>query len=176
MLVGHSMGGPVAMEAARLLGDRVIGIVGVDTFYTSFKYPEDDDEILAFVKPYETDFSKASAKLVRSMFTPHADTKTIEWVVAQLSEPDEAMGVSAMYEIFYWNIEQAPALLSQYSSKLRNINAAPKGNERPLHESVVLVPGVGHFIPQVKPATFNHVLETVIEDFEIVSETSHDHS
>jgi len=33
VLVGHSMGGPVAMEAARLLGDKVIGIVGVDTFY-----------------------------------------------------------------------------------------------------------------------------------------------
>jgi pimeloyl-ACP methyl ester carboxylesterase len=34
ILVGHSMGGPVAIEAARLLGDRVIGIVGVDTFKT----------------------------------------------------------------------------------------------------------------------------------------------
>ena len=32
VLVGHSMGGPVALEAARRLKDRVIGIVGVDTF------------------------------------------------------------------------------------------------------------------------------------------------
>ena len=32
ILVGHSMGGPVAIEAARLLKGRVIGIIGVDTF------------------------------------------------------------------------------------------------------------------------------------------------
>ena len=32
ILVGHSMGGPVAIEAARLLKGRVVGIIGVDTF------------------------------------------------------------------------------------------------------------------------------------------------
>lgn len=32
ILVGHSMGGPVVLEAAPRIGDRVIGIVGVDTF------------------------------------------------------------------------------------------------------------------------------------------------
>ena len=32
ILVGHSMGGPVALEAARLLNKRVVGIIGVDTF------------------------------------------------------------------------------------------------------------------------------------------------
>ena len=32
ILVGHSMGGPVAVEAALLLGERVRGVIGVDTF------------------------------------------------------------------------------------------------------------------------------------------------
>ena len=32
ILIGHSMGGPVSVEAAKRLGDRVIGVVGVDTF------------------------------------------------------------------------------------------------------------------------------------------------
>ncbi len=32
VLVGHSMGGPVVVEAARILGDRVNVVVGADTF------------------------------------------------------------------------------------------------------------------------------------------------
>ena len=32
ILVGHSMGGPVSLEAARLMNGRVIGVIGVDTF------------------------------------------------------------------------------------------------------------------------------------------------
>jgi len=32
VLVGHSMGGPVAVEAARQLGSRVRAVIGVDTF------------------------------------------------------------------------------------------------------------------------------------------------
>ncbi|MEL7030100.1 MAG: alpha/beta hydrolase, partial [Pseudomonadota bacterium] len=30
VLVGHSMGGPVMLETARLLGDRVVAMIGVD--------------------------------------------------------------------------------------------------------------------------------------------------
>ena len=47
VLVGHSMGGPVALEAAELLGDKVTGIVGVDTVYTPFQYPQTEEDIAA---------------------------------------------------------------------------------------------------------------------------------
>jgi pimeloyl-ACP methyl ester carboxylesterase len=33
-LIGHSMGGDVVVEAARRLGDRVAGLVWVDTYGT----------------------------------------------------------------------------------------------------------------------------------------------
>ena len=39
ILIGHSMGGPVVLEAARLMLERVIGVVGVDTLQDAdFKY------------------------------------------------------------------------------------------------------------------------------------------
>lgn len=46
----------------------------------------------------------------------------------------------------------------------RHINADPKGEARPLHESVVLVKGAGHFVAQEKPAEFNHALERIVSD------------
>lgn len=149
------MGGPVAIEAARLLGDKVIGIVGVDTFYTGFEYPKFENKIDEFVKPYKGDFKGTSEQMVRSMFTPEADSELIESTVKQMSVANEEMGISAMYEIFRWNAKNVPSILDKYSKILRNINGAPLGNETALHKSVVLIPGVGHFVAQVKPHDFN---------------------
>jgi pimeloyl-ACP methyl ester carboxylesterase len=167
ILVGHSMGGPVSIEAAKLLGDRVIGIVGVDTFYTPFQCPESDKEIDDFVKPFKNDFKAASEQLMRSMFTPEADPDVITWVVRQMSVADQEMGISALYEIFRWNAKNVPSDLDKYSKKLFNINGAPTGKEKALHESVVLIYGVGHFVAQVKPDEFNEALNQIIDEIQM---------
>jgi sigma-B regulation protein RsbQ len=163
ILVGHSMGGPVSIEAAKLLGDKVIGIVGVDTFYTPFQYPKSEEEIHDFLKPFENDFKTASEQLMRSMFTPEADPDLITWIVTQMSVADQEMGISAMYEIFRWNAKNVSSDLDKYSKKLSNINGAPTGKERALHESVVLIYGVGHFVAQVKPDEFNEALNQIVD-------------
>ncbi len=165
ILVGHSMGGPVVLEAGRLLGDKVIGIVGVDTFYIPFAYPTSENKIDEFVKPYKDDFKGTSEQMVRSMFTSDADPKLITSTVKQMSAANKDMGISAMYEIFRWNAENVPFILDKYSKILRNINGAPLGNETALHKSVVLIPGVGHFVAQAKPNEFNKVLNNIISEF-----------
>jgi len=167
ILVGHSMGGPVAIEAAKLLGNKVIGVVGVDTFYTSFEYPSSEEEISGFVKPFESDFKGSSEKLVRSMFTPTADQELITSIVNQMSTANPSMGISAIYEIFRLNALNNPSALNQQSNILRNINGAPTGEEKALHKSVHLVPGVGHFVPQVKPSEFNKVLNGIINEYKV---------
>jgi sigma-B regulation protein RsbQ len=163
VLVGHSMGGPVILEAAKLLGDRVIGIVGVDTFYTPFRYPTTPEEIEAFVSPFKENYTKASQQMVESMFTPNVDADIKQTISSAIPGADKAVGVSALYEIFYWNVERGDASRKLFADRLYNINAAPKGDEKPLHTSVVLVPGVGHFIPQVKSDAFNQTLEEILE-------------
>jgi len=166
ILVGHSMGGPVSIEAAKLIGDKVIGVVGVDTFYTPFEYPKSEEEIDDFVKPFKNDFKAASEQLVRSMFTPEADPDLITSIVTQMSVADQEMGISAMYEIFRWNGKNVPSDLDNYSKKLRNINGAPTNKEIALHESVVLIHGVGHFVAQVKPDEFNEALNQIVAEFQ----------
>mgnify|MGYP004006551445 CR=1 FL=1 len=167
ILVGHSMGGPVVIEAAKKLGDKVIGIIGVDTFYTPFKYPKSEEKIEEFVKPFKKDFVATSEGLVKSMFTASADLELIESIAKQMSAADQSMGVSAMYEIFRWNAKNGPAELEEFSKILRNINGAPTGKEVPLHERVTLIKGVDHFVPQVKPDEFNKVLESLTESFKV---------
>lgn len=162
ILVGHSMGGPVVVEAAKRLGNRVVGIVGVDTFFTPFQYPKDQEAINAFVKPFESDFHGTSEKLLRSMFAPGVDPRQIDRIVGMFSGADPKVGVSAMYELFQWNAEHADEDLARYAGILYNINAAPTGKETVPNDHVVMVPGVGHFIAQVKPQAFNQALEDII--------------
>ncbi|WP_344796822.1 alpha/beta hydrolase [Litoribacillus peritrichatus] len=163
VLVGHSMGGPVSLEAAELLGDKVVGIVGVDTFYTSFIYPKDKDQIKTFVQPFEDDFRLASDNLIRSMFTSEVDSNVINTVLKLMASADKSMAVSAMYHLFYWSAENNPAILNKYEGKLFNINADPTYEAEASHSSVTLVRGVGHFVPQAKPDEFNAALFNILK-------------
>jgi pimeloyl-ACP methyl ester carboxylesterase len=162
ILVGHSMGGPVSIEAANMLGNKVIGIVGVDTFYTPFVYPVSEEKIEAFVKPFKDDFHGAAENMVRSMFVSEANPVVVESLVKEFAGANREMGISAMYEIFRWNAQNVPGTLEEYGTKLRNINGAPTGEERALHEGVTLIPGVGHFVAQVKPDEFNQALDSIV--------------
>ncbi|MEN8166412.1 MAG: alpha/beta hydrolase [Pseudomonadota bacterium] len=165
VLVGHSMGGPVAIEAAESLGDRVIGIVGVDTFYTPFQYPKSEAKIEAFVKPFKDDYTSAVEQLVRSMFRPEADPELVTSIFEQMSVANREMGIDAMYEIFSWHAKGGSSALDRYSAKLRNINAAPTETETAVHASVTPISGVGHFVAQVKPDEFNEVLSMIIDEY-----------
>jgi len=166
VLVGRSMGGPVSLEAEKRLGARVIGVVGVDTFHIDFQMPKNDKEVDAFVKPFEADFKGHGQKFMRSMFTPQSDPAVIKRVEAMVSGVDPAMATNAIRNIFAWYRADSAAAFARVGERLRNINADPKGENKPLDESVTLVAGVGHFVAQEKPAEFNRVLEKIIKDFE----------
>ena len=51
VLVGHSMGGDVIVEAALRLGERVAGLVWVDT-YDELTTPATEEQVQAFVEPF----------------------------------------------------------------------------------------------------------------------------
>jgi pimeloyl-ACP methyl ester carboxylesterase len=84
VLIGHSMGGDVIVEAALRLGERVAGLVWVDT-YSSLGEPPTDDELEAFLAPFREDFAGATRALVRRLFTADADAGLVEWVAADMS-------------------------------------------------------------------------------------------
>lgn len=168
ILVGHSMGGPVSLEAEKRLRERVVGVVGVDTFYTAFNVPKDKQEAdkmaTQFMKPFEEDFAKNSEQFMRQFFAPSADPALVDAVAKQAATVDKAMALSALRNIFGWYTTDAEPAFQRIGSRLRNINGNPKGDGKPLHPSVVLITGAGHFPAQEKPEEFNRVLEKFAQE------------
>lgn len=168
VLVGHSMGGPVAVEASKLLGERVLGVVGVDTFYTAFPLPQNDEQAAAFVKPFEDDFLATSRGMVNSMFLPSADSKKKSDIMQTVLAANQKMAVSALKDIVRWYRFDAASSLAALGKRLYNINADPGGTATATQPRVVLVANVGHFVPQIKPQAFNQALDGIVKKLSVV--------
>jgi len=77
VVVGHSMGGRVALEVARLLPNAVVGVIGVDTLQNADE-TWDPEEAEAMLAQFEQDFVGSCDAFVRSMFRKTADPALVD--------------------------------------------------------------------------------------------------
>ncbi len=66
ILIGHSMGGSVIAEAARLMPDRVIGLIGIDTL-ENIEYQMTREELEKMITPLKENFRDSSRQFVSEM-------------------------------------------------------------------------------------------------------------
>lgn len=166
ILVGHSLGGPVSLEAARLMPDKVIGVVGVDTLH-DVDWEWDPEEMEPFIAAMETDFVETCGGFVTSMFLEDSDPALIERVKTDMCSGSPDVGVALMKQFADYD---ESAALAAVTAPVRCINCTKwpsnlEGN-RAYHEDfdVVIMDGVGHFLMMEKPEAFNAVLSDVIAD------------
>ncbi|MDP9120174.1 MAG: alpha/beta hydrolase, partial [Acidobacteriota bacterium] len=72
VLIGHSMGGAVILEAAHAMPGRVVGLVGVDTFH-DVEQRLSPREIETFMAPWEKDFAAAARGFAHALLPPRPD-------------------------------------------------------------------------------------------------------
>jgi pimeloyl-ACP methyl ester carboxylesterase len=161
VLVGHSMGGPVAIEAAKRLGDRVVGVVGVDTLRTvgSGWGPEELERALA---PFRADFGRAVTSFVDASFLSPATTEALaRRIRTTMGSARPEMGIPAIVALNDWYLR---ADFAGYSAPLVLLNAAqPPTAMAPLLARVPgarvrTFDGVGHFLMMETPQPFNVAL------------------
>jgi pimeloyl-ACP methyl ester carboxylesterase len=172
VLVGHSMGGPVVLEAACRMPTRVSALVGVDTFpdkWVNF----DDGERKQFLEPFATSFVQTTRNWVsRQLFLPTSDPRLVERIAEDMSAAPPAIGLAAMEAIYQWGKKECVQALEQLRPPVFMIQAQRSQNNLQVVSGlassfqsfqVFLVPEVGHFPMLEDPESFNRFLTQIIE-------------
>ncbi len=164
VLIGHSMGGPVTLEAAKGLGPGVVAIVGADTFQDLENEPSEEQK-QGFIQGFENDFSQAMDRMVRSMFPGTADPALVDRIVADMSLAPPQVARSALKNLFNYDVK---ATLKQVRAPIYSINCDlfptnVEGNRRQAASfELSPMPGVGHFVQMEDPEKFNRLLAEVV--------------
>ena len=166
ILIGHSMGGPIVLEAARLMPDRVIGVIGVDCLQDAdFKYEPGQAE--AFLEAFTSDFAGACNQFVVAMFREGTNAGIIDQVRTDMCSGDPEIGIALMGQYSGYDLGAA---LAAVSVPVRCINANMWGTNidanRRYNENydAVIIEGPGHFLMMEVPEEFNaHLVEVVAE-------------
>lgn len=176
VLVGHSMSGYVILEAARLMPERVVGLIPVDTLHDVEEQmdPKRVEEALAEMK---SDFPAAIEEFVRSMFPKEADAALVERIANDMAAEPPEVAIGTFEKIVAYDPKPA---LQAARVPIHAINSEfyptrPEVNRRyaPQFE-VTRIGGVGHFPMLEKSEEFSRLLEQVLERPEFRGEAAAD--
>lgn len=169
VLIGHSMGGAVAVEAALAMPGRVRGVVGIDNFQSP-KLPFVEEQVAAFLTHFQADFRATTETWVRGMFPPQADSVLVARTAAAMASAPPEVGVAALGANLRWFIGEAEARLGQLAVPLQCINSDRIPTDAPAMDRIVdgyalrLMPGRGHFPQMEDPPVFNSLLRESLAD------------
>jgi pimeloyl-ACP methyl ester carboxylesterase len=163
IIFGNSLGGPVAMEAALLLPDRVLGVVGVDTFQVLNRRitPE---EVKQRAELFQRDFAGALKQMVQMLFHADADPALIEEAESRMggTSPETA------HAIFLSLAGYEGAVASRLTMPLRAINGDlyptdVEGNRKVKADfDAVIMKHMGHYPMLERPTEFNNRVTEIV--------------
>lgn len=159
ILIGHSRGGAVAVEAARQMGQRCRMLIGVDSFTdATFYAARSEAEIAQRLAPFVVDFRSAMAAMVARITRAGGPALAAE--IAQRMGAEEPEGsLAQMRALLAWEItEPWGGLRCPVSAILSGPLHKPESALELPGLAPWFMPGVGHFPMLEDPAGFAALL------------------
>ena len=168
VLVGSSMGGPIIVETAKRMPERVVGIVPVDTLQ-NVEQKLSSEQVDAVIKQLQADYKAAMTGLLNQFFfsanTPEAvKTRVINEVVSR--QPEAALAI--LKGIISY--DPAPALrevkvpIKAINSDLNPTKVEVNRKYAPQFDAVI-IKGTGHYPMLEDPTRFNQMLAEILKGF-----------
>jgi pimeloyl-ACP methyl ester carboxylesterase len=163
VLVGHSMGGKVVVEAANQLQGRVLAVVGADTLHNGGRATPRAEQVLAEL---EADYEGFVAGLVTRMFVAESDPSVRDFVLADMAAAPFAMARGARVASGYYDATPAIAAMNV---PLILISSDYRPTDKAYLEATAKsfqyreMTGVGHFLMMEDPEAFNAHLHAVLQ-------------
>ena len=167
VLIGHSMGAPVVLEAGIRASDRVLAVIGVEAFF--------DDWSLIDPEPFRGNFAETTTAYVKSMFMPESDRDLIERVASDMALGPSAVGIDALQSIQKWAADDFDRAFREIKAPVRMIQRKRtpdlltnvRGHAPSLTSfDIAVMPGVSHFAMMEQPQAFNRLLQGFIKELQ----------
>ena len=171
VLVGFSMGGPVVIETANLVPDRISGIVLVDNLHSvEMKFPP---PVISYMDSMMMDLitNPTNEKLVAGGFYKKNPEVAFERVLLMLKDVPRIGWRESLNDFLRWHNEDKITSLQKCKPPITAINSDLQPTEVEAFQKYVpsyqakIVPDVGHVIMWDAPEEFNRLLEKSIQEF-----------
>ena len=166
ILVGHSMGGMVALNAASR-SDRVDKLILVDILTNKF-WPVPAEELREQLKPYRDDFAGYTYRWVRDELFPSGSDPDLQNRIARdMSQSSPEIAVPALQDLLSRNYDRLLEKVTDKQIPICVINAGRWETDIEFLEQwgirrIEIIEGVGHFPRLEKPDHFNEILLNMI--------------
>jgi pimeloyl-ACP methyl ester carboxylesterase len=169
ILIGHSMGGSVIAEAARLMPKCVIGLIGIDTL-ENIEYPMTREELDQIMAPLKKDFRSGSRQFVKDMILPGTDPVIRDWILSDMSAAPPAVALSAMNEMMSQYITgESAKIFDEIRIPVITVNGDLwpinyEANRRHMFSfDAIVLKEADHFLMMGRAEEFNRALEKAID-------------
>jgi pimeloyl-ACP methyl ester carboxylesterase len=170
ILIGHSMGDGIIAEAAKLMPDKVIGLIGVDNI-NNLEETMPKEQYNALMEGLQKDFKGEVRKFIEPMLGPNMRPELRKWIIDDISCQNADAGISAIKEYVhrYDNLGMANTY-KQIKVPVRCVNAdlwptSPEINRKYISSfDVTILKGCGHFVMLERPEEFNKNLNKYVKE------------
>jgi pimeloyl-ACP methyl ester carboxylesterase len=166
ILVGHSMGGYIALETGLRAAQKPRGVIVIDSLL-DVESQRREEQIERLLAPWRDDYRRMVAVWIKTwLFSPSTPASVVDRITTMAVEADPQQSIASIEAVLRYDaagaFERARFPLAAINADRFPTNLAGNRKYAPQYDAVIM-PGVGHYPMLEDPAQFSKLLHQQLE-------------